>query len=159
MLARLSAADPGMRAEALRWFAAHGDSGDAAAVASLVRDPGEFDDRDHDDPPESARTPVRMVALEALARLGAPEMFTGVFDDALQDGDLRVRVRAALGASAGALLARLAVEGDRGVRYRIAVGLLAGDVGRDQAVAALGRLLGGDDPAAVAAASVLAALA
>ncbi|MEU1729382.1 hypothetical protein [Nonomuraea sp. NPDC005692] len=73
-----------------------------------------------------------------------------MFDDALQDGDLRVRGRAALGASAGALLARLAVEGDRGVRYRIAVGLLAGDVGRDQAVAALERLRGGDDPAAPA---------
>ncbi|MFI7108128.1 hypothetical protein ACIBK9_17620 [Nonomuraea sp. NPDC050227] len=159
MLANLSAADPGTRAEALRWFAAHGDFGDAAVVAPLVRDPGEFDDRDHDDPPESARTPVRMVALEVLARLRGPGMFTGVFDDALQDGDLRVRVRAALGASAGALLARLAVEGDRGVRYRIAVGLLTGDVGRDQAVAALERLRGGDDPAAVAAASVLGAVA
>lgn len=159
MLANLSAADPGMRAEALRWFTAHGDSGDAAVVALLVRDPGEFDDRNHDDPPESARTPVRMVALEALARLRAPGMFAGVFDDALQDGDLRVRARAALGASAGALLARLAVEGDQGVRYRIAVGLLAGDVGRDQAVTALERLRGGDDPAAAAAASVLGAVA
>ncbi|MGW4471442.1 hypothetical protein ACWENQ_17370 [Nonomuraea sp. NPDC004354] len=118
MLADLSAADPGMRAEALRWFATHGDSGDAAVVVPLVQDPGEFDDRDHDDLPESARTRVRMVALEALAQLRAPGMFAGVFDDALQDDDLRVRARAALGASAEALVARLAVEGgavpDRG---------------------------------------------
>ncbi|MET9341223.1 hypothetical protein [Nonomuraea sp. NPDC003804] len=120
-----------------------------------MQDPGEFDDRDHDDLPESARTPVRMVALEALAQLRAPGTFAGVFDDALQDDDLRVRARAALGASAEALLARLAVEGDRGVRYRIAVELLAGDVGRDRAVAALEQLRGGGDPVAVAAAFVL----
>ncbi|MGV9779291.1 hypothetical protein [Streptosporangium sp. NPDC003464] len=159
MLADLSAADPGMRAEALRWFARHGKSGDAAVVVPLTRDPGEFDDRDHDDPPETARTPVRMVALEALAWLRPPGMFAGVFDDALQDDDLRVRARAALSASTGALLARLAIESDRGVRYRIAVELLAGDVGRDQAVAALEQLRGGDDPAAVAAASALDAVA
>ncbi|MER5327199.1 hypothetical protein [Streptosporangium roseum] len=160
MLASLSAADPGMRAGALRWFAAHGDAGDAAVVVPLVGDPGEFDDRDReDDPSESSRTPVRMVALEALVRLRGPGMFAGVFDGALQDNDLRVRARAALGASAAALLMRLAVEGDRSVQFRIAVELLIGDTSRDQAIAALERLRGGDDQAAVAAASVLDAVA
>ncbi|MEU7457741.1 hypothetical protein [Streptosporangium roseum] len=74
--------------------------------------------------------------------------------DVLQN-DLRVRARAALGASAAALLTRLAVEGDRGVQFRIAVELLIGDTSRDQAIAALERLRGGDDPAAAAASSVL----
>ncbi|MFF5212132.1 hypothetical protein [Streptosporangium sp. NPDC000396] len=157
-LADLSAADPGMRAEALRWLAGNGDSVDVAAVAPLVQDPGEFDDRDHDDPPESARTPVRLVALATLAELRPPGTFTETFDRALQDDDHRVRALAAMEASAAALLARLAVEHDRGVQCRMALALLARDVGREEALTVLERLRSGDDHAAVAAASLLNAV-
>nr|WP_062332484.1 hypothetical protein [Herbidospora sakaeratensis] len=148
MKADLTSADPRVRANALRWLARPGDAADAAA---LVGDPGEFDDRDEcSDPPESARTPVRLVALETLAALTGGG-YEDVFDAALDDADLRVRAAATLGASPGALLARLAVEEDRGVRYRVAVALHPADV----AIAVLAELATGDDVAAVAARAVL----
>ncbi|MEV8635233.1 hypothetical protein AB0395_26605 [Streptosporangium sp. NPDC051023] len=157
-LADLSAADPGVRAEALRWLGGNGDSVDVAAVAPLVQDPGEFDDRDHDDPPESARTPVRLVALATLAELRPPGTFTETFDRALHDDDRRVRGLAAMNASATGMLARLAIEHDRGVQFRVALALLVSDIGREEALTVLERLRTGDDHAAVAAACLLNAV-
>ncbi|TKK86546.1 hypothetical protein FDA94_20785 [Herbidospora galbida] len=156
MQPNLAAADPGVRAAALRWLARHGEPADAAAVAALVEDRAEFDDRDEcSDPPESARTPVRLIAIESLVALAAPGAYREVFDHALADADLRIRAAATLGASTGALLARLAVEEDRGVRYRIAVALHPADV----ALRVLEELRAGDDFAAVAAGVVLDAAA
>ncbi|WP_061292891.1 hypothetical protein [Herbidospora cretacea] len=152
----LTAPDPARRAQALRRLARHGDATDAEAVAALIADPGEFDDRDDlNDPDESARTPVRMVALEALASLAAPGTHAGEFDRALHDADLRVRAAATLGASAGALRARLPMEADRGVRYRIALALLPGD---ESAYAILRDLSTGEDLPAQAAAVILGAV-
>ncbi|WP_030453702.1 hypothetical protein [Herbidospora cretacea] len=154
MKADLTSDDPRARADALRRLATHGATRDAAAVVALIDDHAVFDDRDEcGDPAEPARTPVRLVAIETLAALAAPGAYRGVFDRALADGDLRVRAAATLGASGEALLARLAVEEDRGVRYRIAVALHPADV----AVEVLEELSTGDDFAALAAGVVLGA--
>ncbi len=105
-------------------------------------------------PSESARTPVRLIALEALASLAAPGDPCARSSTAPSTTpDLRVRAAATLGASAEALWARLAVEEDRGVRYRIALALLPGD---EDAYAILEDLSTGDDLPAVAAAVILA---
>ncbi|WP_157555671.1 hypothetical protein [Herbidospora yilanensis] len=149
MKADLTSDDPRVRANALRRLARRGTP---ATAAALLDDPGEFDDRDEcSDPPESARTPVRLIAVGALAALAAPGAYGEVFDRALADEDLRVRAAATLGASGEALRARLSVEGDRGVRYQIAVAPRPADV----AIAVLEELGTGDDVAALAASVVL----
>ncbi|GAB1819111.1 hypothetical protein [Herbidospora sp. RD11066] len=149
----LTSPDASVRANTLRRLARQGGPEHAAAVAALVGDPGAFDDRDDcNDPPESAFTPVRLIALEALFALAETGDYRAEFDGALDDADLRVRAAATLGASVGALRARLAVEEDRGVRYRIAVALLPGD---ESAYAILEELSTGDDFAALAATVIL----
>lgn len=153
IVAGLSSDEPADRAEALHLLARAGDAGDAGLVVPLVTDPAVFDDRTrHDDPPECAQTPVRMVALTTLAALG-PAGLTHVFDGALHDPDLRVRSRAARCASTEALLSRLDIEDDRGVLLCIARELLPH--GRPEAITTLERLRTGDDHIATIASGLL----